>query len=43
VLPLLTGDGRAHHGEILSKATRVGEAGRLSTSLDTHQFTLNTV
>ena len=43
LLPLLTGEGRAHHGEILSEATRLAEAGRLSPSLDARRFTLNTV
>ncbi len=43
LLPLLTGEGRAHHGEILSEATRLAEAGRLSTSLDARRYTLNMV
>ncbi len=43
LLPLLTGEGRAHHGEILSEATRLAEAGRLSPSLDARRFTLNMV
>jgi NADPH:quinone reductase-like Zn-dependent oxidoreductase len=43
LLPLLTGEGRAHHGEILSEATRLAEAGQLSPSLDARRFTLNTV
>ena len=29
LLPLLTGEGRAHHGEILAEATRLAEAGQL--------------
>jgi NADPH2:quinone reductase len=43
LLPLLTGEGRAHHGEILSEATRLAEAGRLSPSLDARPFALNMV
>jgi NADPH2:quinone reductase len=38
--PLLTGEGRAHHGEILTEATRMAEAGQLSPSLDPRRFTL---
>ena len=43
LLPLLTGEGRAHHGEILAEATRLAEAGRLSPSLDARRFTLDAV
>jgi NADPH:quinone reductase-like Zn-dependent oxidoreductase len=43
LLPLLTGEGRAHHGEILSEATRMAEAGQLSPSLDPRRFTLDSV
>jgi NADPH:quinone reductase-like Zn-dependent oxidoreductase len=43
LLPLLTGEGRAHHGEILSEATRMAEAGHLSPSLAPRRFTLNGV
>ncbi len=43
LLPLLTGEGRAHHGEILAEATRMAEAGQLMPSLDPHRFTLETV
>ncbi|HEU4669326.1 MAG TPA: zinc-dependent alcohol dehydrogenase family protein [Dyella sp.] len=38
--PLLTGEGRAHHGAILREATRLADGGRLSTRLDPHPFTL---
>ncbi len=41
LLPLLTGEGRAHHGEILSEATRLAEAGQLLPSLDPRRFTLD--
>lgn len=41
--PLLTGEGRAHHGEILKQiATRV-EAGALMPNLDPRQFSLSEV
>jgi NADPH:quinone reductase-like Zn-dependent oxidoreductase len=43
LLPLLTGEGRAHHGEILTEATRMAEAGQLSPSLDPRRFTLERV
>ena len=43
LLPLLKGEGRAHHGEILSEATRMAEAGQLSPSLDPRRFTLDRV
>lgn len=42
LLPLLTGEGRAHHGEILCEATRLAEAGQLRPVVDPRQFTLNT-
>jgi NADPH2:quinone reductase len=43
LLPLLTGEGRAHHGEILAEATRLAEAGQLAPLLDPRRFTLETV
>jgi NADPH2:quinone reductase len=43
LLPLLTGEGRAHHGAILAEATRLAEAGQLLPMLDPHRFTLNSV
>ena len=43
LLPLLTGEGRAHHGEILAEATHLAEAGRLAPSLALDRFTLETV
>ncbi len=42
LLPLLTGEGRAHHGEILAQATRLAEAGKLLTQSDPRRFTLET-
>jgi NADPH2:quinone reductase len=43
LLPLLTGQGRAHHGEILREATRWVEAGAMRPHLDPRHFTLDTV
>jgi NADPH2:quinone reductase len=43
LLPLLTGEGRAHHGEILLEVARLAEAGKLAPSLDSRRFTLETV
>lgn len=43
LLPLLTGEGRAHHGEILREATRLAEAGMLQPMLDARRFNLKTV
>lgn len=43
LLPLLSGEGRAHHGEILAEATRLAEAGKLVSLLDARRFTLQTV
>ena len=43
LLPLLTGEGGAHHGEILAEATRLAEAGQLTPSLDPRHFRLETV
>lgn len=40
LLPLLTGEGRAHHGDILRQATRLIEAGRLSPRVDPRRFSL---
>jgi NADPH:quinone reductase len=43
LLPLLTNLGRAHHGEILSRASRLVEAGRVRPYLDPRRFTLDSV
>jgi len=43
LLPLLTGEGRAHHGEILNNATRLVDAGKLVPRVDPRRFTLETV
>ncbi|GAA3935961.1 zinc-binding dehydrogenase [Chitinophaga oryziterrae] len=41
--PLLTGEGREHHGEIMREATKMAEAGLLKPLLDPRRFTLETV
>lgn len=43
LLPLLSGEGRAHHGEIMAEATRLVEAGKLMPQLDARHFTLGNV
>jgi NADPH:quinone reductase-like Zn-dependent oxidoreductase len=43
LLPLLTGEGRAHHGEILREATKLAEAGKLTPLVNGTRFTLETV
>jgi NADPH:quinone reductase-like Zn-dependent oxidoreductase len=43
LLPLLTGDGRGHHGDILREATRLVEAGKLRPRLDRRRFNLLSV
>lgn len=43
LLPLLTGEGREHHGEIMREATRLAEAGKLMPRLDPRRFDLETV
>jgi len=43
LLPLISGKGRKHHGEILSEATAMAEAGQLRVLLDPRPFTLGNV
>jgi NADPH:quinone reductase len=43
LLPMLTGEGRAHHGDILREATRLIEAGKVAPRVDPRHFTLATV
>jgi len=43
LLPMLTGEGRAHHGDILREATRLIEAGFVAPRVDPRHFTLATV
>ncbi|MGA7936728.1 MAG: zinc-dependent alcohol dehydrogenase family protein [Kovacikia sp.] len=42
LLPLLTGEGRVHHGEILRQATRLAEANQLRPVVDPRRFSLDT-
>jgi NADPH:quinone reductase len=41
--PLISGKGRAHHGEILREAARLAEGGKLLPLLDNRRFTLDTI
>jgi NADPH:quinone reductase-like Zn-dependent oxidoreductase len=43
LLPILTGEGREHHGEIMREATRLAEAAKLRPHVDSHRFNLTTV
>ncbi|MFX8000798.1 zinc-binding dehydrogenase, partial [Acinetobacter baumannii] len=40
LLPLLSGEGRAHHGEIMREATRLADNGQLRPRLDPRRFNL---
>ncbi len=42
LLPLLTGKGRAHHGDILREATKLAEAGKLVPLMNPQRFTFET-
>ena len=41
LLPMLTGEGRAHHGDILREAKRLVEGGQVMPLLDPRRFTLD--
>jgi NADPH2:quinone reductase len=43
LLPLLTGEGKACHGEIMRECTRLAEAGLLATRVDARRFNLHSV
>lgn len=43
LLPLLSGEGRAHHGGIMAEATRLVEAGKLVPLVDPRHFALESV
>ncbi len=43
LLPLLTGEGRAHHGDILRDGAKFVETGQVTAILDPRRFTLQTV
>ena len=38
-IPLITGQGREHHGEILQQAAELADAGQLKPLIDPHRFT----
>ncbi|HEY6641843.1 MAG TPA: zinc-binding dehydrogenase [Povalibacter sp.] len=42
LLPLLTGVGREHHGEILREATRLADSGQLKPRINSQTYTLDT-
>lgn len=39
LIPLLTGEGREHHGDIMREATNLVEAGTVSPRVDPRRFT----
>ena len=43
LLPLLTGEARAHHGQILAQATGLAEAGKLRPLLSEHRFSIEEI
>lgn len=43
LLPLITGKGRKHHGEILQEATKLAESGKLKPIVNSENFTLENV
>ncbi|MEK1888838.1 MAG: zinc-dependent alcohol dehydrogenase family protein [Phyllobacterium sp.] len=43
LLPILTGEGRAHHGHILREAKRLAEAGKITPIVDPRRFSFETV
>nr|WP_198982411.1 zinc-dependent alcohol dehydrogenase family protein [Herbaspirillum sp. ASV7] len=43
LLPLLTGEDRQRHGQIMHEAARLADAGQLQVWLDSHHFTLEQV
>jgi len=43
LLPLLTGQGRAHHGEILREATRLVSAGNIVPQIDPRHFDFESI
>jgi NADPH2:quinone reductase len=43
LLPLLTGEGREHHGEIMAEARKLADAGKLMPRLDPRRFNFATI
>lgn len=42
LMPMITGRGRKHHGEIMQEATKLAETGKLMPLIDPRRFTLDT-
>lgn len=42
LLPLITGKGRAQHGNIMQEAAKLAEAGKLRPLMDSREFTMDT-
>ncbi|MGO7164876.1 zinc-binding dehydrogenase, partial [Rhizobium johnstonii] len=43
LLPILTGEGRAHHGAILREAKRLAEAAKIAPLLDPRRYSFETI
>lgn len=43
LLPLLSGEGRAAHGQILRETSKLAEQGKIDVTLDARRFTLANV
>jgi len=43
LLPMLTGEGREHHGEILEQVAALADAGKLTPLVDARHFTFETI
>ena len=43
LLPMLTGEGREHHGEILEQVAALADAGKLTPLVDPRHFTFETI
>ncbi|MEN2401466.1 zinc-dependent alcohol dehydrogenase family protein [Flavobacterium sp. MC2016-06] len=43
LMPLLTGEGRAHHGEIMNKATQLANQGKLKPAVNSEDFSFENI
>jgi NADPH:quinone reductase len=43
LLPLLTGEGRAHHGDLMREATRLAESNQIAPHLDEQHFDFSSI
>lgn len=43
LLPMLTGQGRAHHGNIMREATRLAKSGKITPHVDPRRFAFDAV